>query len=75
MDGIIAMPRVYDGMYDDAARAERYIEQAYNEGKTREVMQHIDTLYNASNDFMTLAVDWNELAQKYENILVEKGVL
>jgi hypothetical protein len=67
------MPRVYDYTADNALRAEQYIEDAYNEGNVREVMQHIDTLFDAASEFETRASDWREIAEKFENKLVDEG--
>jgi hypothetical protein len=69
------MPRVYDTIYNDAARAEGAIEDAYNKGDYKEVIEHIETLMNARYEFELVSSEWKTLADKYENLLVDEGRL
>jgi hypothetical protein len=69
------MPRIYDATYDEAARAEESIQDAYEKGEYVKVIRYIETLMGAGYDFEVVASEWKELAQKYENLLVEEGRL
>lgn len=67
------MPRVYDKVADDAFRAESTINSAWEEGDFLEVNEYINTLYNAASEFYAVASLWEEVAEKWENKLVDEG--
>lgn len=69
------MPSTYDAMYDSAARAEDYIAQAFEDEAWGAVQKFINQLYSASEDFQSVADDWKAIAEKYENKLVDMGVI
>jgi hypothetical protein len=70
-----SMPRIYDRTADDAFRSQDAIESDFLEGDDREVKRHIDVLYRAASEFETLASDWKELAEQYENVMMDEGRL
>jgi hypothetical protein len=67
------MPRIYDYSADRAFRSQDAIEGDYLEGDYREVKRHIDVLYDAASEFETLASEWREKAEEFENKLVDEG--